>query len=207
MAAETYEINGVTLPLEKWPNGGRAYGRNQCWAFATMVYKTLWGRKENNAGGTENDLLRCVGTGSARAITAENTRRFIEMSPLGSHIRLSQVINGSDSRSRQKHSQILIQKDENGFTVYESINPGIRIIYRTWAEYANHHKRYKYFKYIKYPVSNESKEQTEEEFAPLGAETSVSTHRLVDFESWCNQLLVGKDLPVVLQTDSLSVNI
>ncbi|GEM_PF-2671078 len=207
MAAETYEINGVTLPLEKWPSGGRSYGRNKCWAFASMVYKTLWGCGVSNSRGTENDLLRCVGTGSDRAITAENTRRFIEMTPLGSHIRLSQILSSDDNRARNKHSQILIQKDENGFTVYESVNSGVRIIYRTWAEYANHYKKFKYFKYIKYPVSNESKEQTEEEFAPLGAETSVSTHRFVDFESWCNQILVGKDLPVVLQTDSLSVNI
>lgn len=47
---------------------------------------------------------------------------------------------------------ILVQKDNDGFTVYHSVTSGVYLKYWTWSAFAqNYGKSYKYFKYIKWP--------------------------------------------------------
>jgi hypothetical protein len=201
MAADTYIIQGVTLPLAKYPDGGRSYGRNECWAFAAMVYKTLWGQTFSVYRGTPDDILRDVDTGDARAITAENTKKFIEMAPLGSNIRIADRVNADDSTGRAMHSQILLQKDDNGLTIYESITPRIRIVYYTWEQYAEKHAKYKYFKYIKYPVPAEEPKPEETVNENRIAEFENTAKDIIngmDFEQWSAWLLTGKVYPDVL---------
>jgi hypothetical protein len=110
-AAETYLVQGVTLPLANHPDGGQSYGEDKCWAFAEKVYKTLWGQTLSCYRGSEDDFLRDVATGSDRAITAENTKFFVDQIPLGANIRVADNINGGDTNGINRHSQMLVQKD------------------------------------------------------------------------------------------------
>ena len=205
-AAEIYEVEGATFPLKNHPDGGRSYGKNNCWAFAAMVYKTIWGQSLTAYRGTDDDILRNVGTGKDRFITAENTKSFIEQAPLGSNIRIADRVDGNDSTGRQMHSQILLQKDDNGLTIYESITPKIRIMYYTWEQYAAMHAKYKYFKYIKAPapaVTPEReilpKEIFKETFAEKidkKLEVIASSPKGITFDQWSEWLLIGSPLPV-----------
>ncbi len=153
--AEEYTVLGngseVTLPI---PGYGPGAYSNNCWAFAQTVYEKIWGQNFTGDRGTDDDLLREVPAGSARAITEENLRAFITEARVGAVVRITTVIDGSDLNGYYKHSFILAQKDENGFTTYEgSINGRVRMMYYTWREYAEGYfgRHYGYFKYIKWP--------------------------------------------------------
>lgn len=210
-AAQTYEVEGVTLPLKNHPDGGRSYGKDKCWAFAEMVYKKMWGQTLTCYRGTEDDFLRDVATGKDRAITAENTKLFIEQVPLGSNIRVADNINGGDSNGKNRHSQILVQKDENGFSVYESVDKMVRIRHYTWQQYAVKYAGYKYFKYIKFPVQQAApevvpereilpKEIFKETFAEKidkKLEVIASSPKGITFDQWSEWLLSGNPQPVV----------
>lgn len=160
--AKTYQANGVTLPLKGYGNGSASYGKSNCRAFAGMVYKQIWGTTFTSYRGTDDDMLREVPTGAARAITAENVEKFISAAALGAAIRITNDIRGNDVYGTYLHSQILIQKDAKGFTIYESIDTCIRIKYYTWEAYASAYQKYKYFKYIKWPKAPKYDEHMEE---------------------------------------------
>lgn len=50
------------------------------------------------------------------------------------------------------HSLILVQKDNNGFTVYHgNYNGKIYFTYYTYSEFAEDYADYKYFEYIEFP--------------------------------------------------------
>ena len=175
-AATTYTVTGangaVTLPL---PGYGPGAGSTNCWAFAQMVYKAIWGVNFSGVRGTKDDLLCNVPAGSARAITAENTRNFISKAALGATIRITTNIDGDDTNGYYKHSMILIGKDDDGFTVYEgSINGRVRIKYYTWSEFANGYfgSHYGYFKYIKWPRNTAN---TKNKPAPVSCKSVKST--------------------------------
>ncbi len=149
--AKTYKANGVTLPLKGYGNGAPSYGKANCRAFAGMVYKKIWGTTFTSYRGTNDDMLRDVPAGSARAITAENIKKYISVAAVGASIRITTDIHGNDVYGTNLHSQILIQKDDKGFTIYDSIDSQIRVKYYTWEAYATSYGKYKYFKYIKWP--------------------------------------------------------
>lgn len=200
-AAQTYRVQDVTLPLEKHPDGGRSYGKNNCWAFAAMVYKKIWGQTLSCYRGTLDDYLRDVATGKDRAITTENTKLFIEQVPLGSNIRVSDNINGCDSNGKYRHSQVLVQKDESGFSVYESVDKMVRVRYYTWQQYATKYAKYKYFKYIKFPVPEKDilpKEIFKETLVEQLDKKPESTVKKIAFDQWSEWLLTGKPVPVVV---------
>lgn len=205
-AAETYQVEGVTLPLQKHPDGGRSYGKNKCWAFAAMVYKKVWGQSLSCYRGTADDFLRDVATGKDRAITAKNTKLFVDRIPVGANIRVADNINGGDTNGRNRHSQILVQKDESGFSVYESVNKMVRIRYYTWQQYATKYAKYKYFKYIKFPVPEKEilpkeifKETLVEQIDKISDVTANTqcTIKGITFDQWSEWLLVGSPLPLV----------
>lgn len=150
--AASYTVTGkntVTIPVVGYEPG---VSHCNCWEFAQTIYQKIWGTSFSSYRGTNDDMLRSVGN-SARSITADNTKQFISAAPLGSVIRISTVLDGNDAaNTNYQHSQILIQKDENGFTVYEgNIEGKVRIKYFTWTNYASSWANWKYFKYIKYP--------------------------------------------------------
>ena len=153
--AEEYRIQGKTeivLPLPGYEPGMPS---NNCFTFALSIYQAVWGVGFNGANGTPDDMLRSVPMGEQRAITAENTKKYISAAALGATVRVAMNPEGDDAYGTgYRHSFILIGKDENGFTSYEgSVNGKIRIKYFTWSEYAEGYfgKNYKYFKYIKWP--------------------------------------------------------
>lgn len=157
LAAE-YVIQGrnseTTLPLSGLYPGARS---TNCWEFAQTVYKAVWGVPFTGERGTDDDLLRNIPKGAERAITTENTRNYISEARLGAVIRISTYIDGDDNNGRYKHSMILIDKDDDGFTVYEgSVNGRVRIKSYTWSEFANGYfgYHYGYYKYIKWPGAN-----------------------------------------------------
>lgn len=222
-AAASYQVEGVSLPLKKHPDGGRSYGKDKCWAFAEMVYKKIWRQSLTCYRDTADDFLRGVPTGQDRAITAKNTKLFVEQIPLGANIRVADNINGGDRNGRNRHSQILVQKDESGFTVYESVNKMVRVRYYTWQQYAAKYAHYKYFKYIKFPTAKVTKASNvtpevvaEKEILPKETfkedlakkldgilEDRQSAHytiRGITFDRWSEWLLVGSPLPVPVIT-------
>lgn len=87
-----------------------------------------------------------------RTITPEHCKRYLGMAESGAVIRISDEIKGSDRMGKYKHSQILLDHDKNGITIYQSNDKNTSIEYYTWDEYAEKYKKYKYFKYIKWPV-------------------------------------------------------
>lgn len=182
-----YTVNGVTVPLANWPAGGKSYGKNQCWAFTQMVYKKLWGTGFTSYRNTNDDLLRKIGTGDDRAITAANTKRFITAAKPGAVIRMTDNISGADNKGTRMHSIILVQKDENGFTNYDSTSGGVRLRYFTWAEFADKCKCYKYFKYIKFPNAPALQSSTRPDSVTLAAnKTSCPAGETITFTADAN---------------------
>ncbi len=154
--AASYVVSGnnsVSIPVSGYEEGTANYN---CRQFAGMVYELIWGKSFTSYRGTSDDMLRSVPTGSARAITVENTKAFISAAKLGATVRVSTNLEGGDSGSGSMHSVILIQKDRDGFTIYEGNHSGkVNIEYYTWEDYAKRNAYYKYFKYIKYPGAAE----------------------------------------------------
>ena len=153
--AATYTINGVTLPLsETGYREGELRGAGKCWEFARHVYYKIWNRFFYQGGGTDDDMLREYPSGEERRITAEHARLFISAAPLGSVIRLLDELEGPDTTQCNRHSLILLDKTEDGCTLYHDWAGNATISTFTWAqfEYEFQHKiDFGYFKYIKYP--------------------------------------------------------
>ena len=153
-SAAEYTVVGTTavgIPVPGYEPGSVS---TNCWTFAQAIYEIVWGQRFTGDRGDADDMLRSVPLGSARAITLENTKRFISAARPGAVIRISQNVYGGDDVGGFKHSQILVSHDENGFTVYEgSINGKVRLKYFTWEDYAYGYfgQHYGYFKYIKWP--------------------------------------------------------
>ncbi|MEG1633596.1 MAG: S-layer homology domain-containing protein [Oscillospiraceae bacterium] len=148
-ALADYEVNGLQIPLPGYEVGAYA---NNCRTFAGEIYRLLWNAELSSYRGTDDDMLRELPEGEARRITPENTKAYISAAALGSAIRICDNIDGNDSQGTKMHSQILAQRDEEGFTVYEgNIGSRVRLKYFTWDEYVASWGRYTYFKYIKWP--------------------------------------------------------
>ena len=155
-----YVIQGKILPYIKdgtfyGPNDGRndwpSYGWENCWDFAREVYWHIWCDSFSNRTGTDDDMMRIYHSLEERTITPENCRKYLGSAEPGAVIRICDEIKGNDRMGKNKHSQILLSRDENGAAIYESNDYKTSIQYYTWNEYAEHYGQYKYFKYIKWP--------------------------------------------------------
>ena len=152
--AKSYEIPvsddvSITVPTVGLMPGDHA---PDCWYFARSAYRAIWGVDFTTRRGTDDDMLRDVPRGEERRITADNAKRFVSAARLGACIRIMEEIDEIDSYDCYHHSQIIIEKDNDGFTVWEgNIGAKIRVKYFTWEEYAEVHSYYGYFKYIKFP--------------------------------------------------------
>ncbi len=146
MAANAYYINGKTVHYDDF-----ASSPDECWAYANNVYNKIWGQWFSNSFGDMNNSLREL-SDSQLTLTSAHLKAYVSNAKLGSVIRIcnSEYLHGTDGWG---HSQIIVQKDNNGFTVFEgglSASPYCREKYYTWSSYLNEYS-YAYIKYIKWP--------------------------------------------------------
>ncbi len=158
-AANHYTINGVTVSVDDF-----ASSPHECWAYANNLYNKIWGHRFSNQRGDGDNLLYDK-TAAQTTLTAAHLKEYVSKASLGSVLRIcnSQYLYGSDGWG---HSQLIVQKDANGFTVLEGglpTWPYKREKYYTWSEYANTSwlgGKYHYIKYIKWPGAPVVKEMT-----------------------------------------------
>lgn len=151
-AANTYVINGKLISHTDvaWP------GEGECWKYVNALYKKIWGVNFNSnfAGdsSTGYNMLRNL-SDSKLTLTEDHLKEYVTNAALGSTIRIcnSGTLHGNDSSG---HSQLIVQKDINGFTIFESLSSGRYEKYFTWSQYCESGYlggKYSYIKYIKWP--------------------------------------------------------
>lgn len=145
---QSFFVCGRAIPLpglELW----KPY--DNCWEFGNEVFETLHGYRHSESMDSDDDMLREMEPMQC-LITEENLRAFVAAAPLGSLFRLcnGDCLYGPDVKG---HSQVLLQKDDAGFTVYEgNIGVGVVMIsYYTFNTYVALWAKYSFFKYVKYP--------------------------------------------------------
>ena len=146
LAYTTYYINGVAVRCDDFDSSP-----NECWTYANNIYNKIWGQQFNSLFDDSANSLRNL-SDSELTLTAEHLRNYVLNAALGSALRIcsSEYLHGGDGWG---HSQIIVQKDSNGFTVLQgglSASPYRNERYYTWSEYLNSWN-YAYIKYIKWP--------------------------------------------------------
>ncbi len=153
MYGKTYTVNGKTVPLPSLP---MEMPFENCWEFAQEAYTEIWGQRFSEFLDSEDDMLRGMEP-EGRALTEENLRAFVGAARIGACMRLcryDQLFEGD----LEGHNQIIVQKDAEGFTVYEGNigwNGCIMVSYYTWDTYLKLWDQYSYIKYIKWPGAPE----------------------------------------------------
>lgn len=150
-ASNSYTVNGVTVQYYDFSSEP-----NQCWRYANNMYTKIWGVGVSSTTGTCNILTGL--SVEEKRLNEEHLKKYIGYAALGSCIRLTSYSGLFSSGDFIGHSQILVQKDENGFTILEGgmSTPGARREhYYTWSEYCRTWSgpNYHYIKYIVYPNS------------------------------------------------------
>ena len=146
LAYTTYYINGVAVRCDDFDSSP-----NECWTYANNIYNKIWGQQFNSLFDDSANSLRNL-SDSELTLTAEHLRNYVSNAALGSALRICscEYLHGGDGWG---HSQIIVQKDSNGFTVLQgglSASPYRNERYYTWSEYLNSWN-YAYIKYIKWP--------------------------------------------------------
>ena len=80
----------------------------------------IWCDSFSNRTGTDDDMMRIYHSLEERTITPENCRKYLGSAEPGAVIRICDEIKGNDRMGKNKHSQILLSRDENGAAIYES---------------------------------------------------------------------------------------
>ena len=145
--SNAYFINGVEVHYDDFTSE-----ENECWTYANNVYNKIWGQRFNNSFSDSSNCLRNL-SDSELTLTRAHLIAYVSYAALGSCLRIcnAEYLHGSDGWG---HSQIIVQKDSNGFTVFEgglTASPHRREKYYTWSEYISSWGQYAYIKYIKYP--------------------------------------------------------
>ena len=149
-ASNAYVINGVTIRWDDYSSSP-----DDCWNYANNVYTKIWGQSFSSVFDDNSNSLRDL-SDSQLTLTAEHLKEYVSNAALGSCLRIcnSDCLHSYDSWG---HSQIIVQKDSNGFTVFEgglTASPHCREKYYSWNEYVNTGwlgGTYSYIKYIKWP--------------------------------------------------------
>lgn len=149
-AIGSYTINGVTVKYTDFSSSP-----NECWVYANNIYKKIWGVNFTNLFSSSDNMLRNLSDGEL-TLTIDHLKSYVSNAALGSCLRICNIeyLHGSDGWG---HSQVIVQKDANGFAVLEgglSAAPYCREKYYTWSEYCNTGwlgGTYRYIKYIKWP--------------------------------------------------------
>ena len=152
-AQNTYVINGVSVTHKS------SSISNNCWTYAQEIYKKIWNKAFTNDRTTSDNYLRNITSSSELELTTDHLRNYVSAAAVGSVIRTTSSSYLFEKADSVGHSQLIVQKDGNGFTVFESnINlgngvTGSREKYYTWSEYISkwYNNNHKYIKYIKNP--------------------------------------------------------
>ena len=134
-ASTTYHINGVNVRYDDFSSS-----ENECWVYANNIYKKIWGVNFNNSFTQSNNSLKYL-SDSELTLTKDHLKAYVNNAALGSCLRIcnSEYLHSHDGWG---HSQIIVHKDTNGFTVLEgglSAYPYCREKYYTWDEYMRIH--------------------------------------------------------------------
>ena len=157
LAATTYYINGVAVRYDDFSSSP-----NECWVYANNIYNKIWGHNFTNSFSDSENSLRNL-SDSELTLTAAHLKAYVSNAAIGSCLRIcnGEYLHGSDGWG---HSQIIVQKDDSGFTVFEgglSNYPYCREKYYTWNEYVNTGwlgGTYSYIKYVKWPGAGSYKD-------------------------------------------------
>lgn len=147
----TYIINGVSVRWDDFTSRP-----NHCRAYAEKMYEKIWGDDFSNNFYSEDNFLRDLEK-EQLTLTEEHLKAFVSAAVLGSTIRASSEYFLHRNDGNRGHSQIIVQKDENGFTVLEGglkEYPYCAENYYTWSDYVSAHwlgGSYGYIKYIMWP--------------------------------------------------------
>ena len=150
---QTFTANGKTVPLPDLPLD---MVFENCFEFAQAAYTEIWGQDFSEFLDSEEDMLRGMESDD-RLLTEENLKAFVMAAEIGAVMRLCRAdcLYGGDLEG---HNQIILQKDEEGFTVYEGNigwNGVISIAYYNWDTYIKLWPQYDYIKYVKWPGAPE----------------------------------------------------
>ena len=149
-ATNTYKINNVSVSYTS------SSVKTNCWEYANQIYNKIWGYRFSNNRNTDDNMIKNITGRSALTLNETNLKKYVSVAAIGSVLRTTNDACLFANSDNVGHSQIIVKKDANGFTVFES-NIGkntkySREQYYTWKSYVNSWKKdnYKYIKYIKW---------------------------------------------------------
>lgn len=145
----SYTINNKTVTYKSVEDTGTD-GASE---YAADMYEYIWGDSYDSDFSAENNILRTMSDEELR-LSSDNLRAYVDKAEIGSVLRISDAGSLHDA-DNYGHSMIIVQKDSNGFTVFERTNER-KEAYYTWEHFCSIYPC-EYIKYIKYPVEvNES---------------------------------------------------
>ena len=157
-----YVVQGKTIKASMVGN------YSDCWSWARQLYYLIWGVKfTSDFQGTDKtgrNLIRNL-KDPERQLTGENLKNFIGQSELGCTLRICSCplscsnIDRDGCPSHEKHSLIVVDKDDKGMVVMDNMTGNgtdkFATRYYTWDKFAKHWAKYKMVKYIKWPNAPE----------------------------------------------------
>ena len=143
----TYTINGVSISISDYSSSP-----SECWAFCQNYYKKIWGQSFSSSFAEKTNMLREL-SDEQLVLDEAHLKAYVSQAPIGSVLRIcsAEYLHSHDKRG---HSVFIVQKDKDGFTVFEgglSKSPYRREHYYTWSEFVSEYDKYDYIKYIKAP--------------------------------------------------------
>ena len=153
-AGGPYVINGVTVAYTDFPSTSQ-----ECWTYAQNIYRKIWNTEFNSRFNTGDNLLHNL-RDEELTLTVEHLKAYVSAAELGACLRICNTDCLHSDYDNIGHSQIIVQKDANGFTVFEGglTGPTSREFYYTWGKYVEKSwlgGKYHYIKYIKWPGYHE----------------------------------------------------
>ncbi len=140
---DSYIINGKEVNYKSVADSASQY--------ATDMYEYIWGESYNSDFSAEDNILRTM-SDEELILSSDSLRAYVDKAELGAVLRISDA--GSLHRDDNfGHSMIIVQKDSNGFSVFERTNERQQAYY-TWDHFCSTYPC-EYIKYIKYPVEAE----------------------------------------------------
>ena len=172
-ASTVYTINGVDITCDDYSSRP-----GNCRAYAEAFYKDLWGTGFSSDFYDDDNLLRNLET-EELVLTEELLKSCVQQAAIGSVIRVSSLTYLHRNDGPQGHTQLIVQKDENGFTVLEggmAAPPYYQEYYYTWNEFVTAHwlgGKYGYLKYVKWPGAPEYSHDYDDEAPAVSGLTAI----------------------------------
>ncbi len=140
----SYTINNKTVTYTSVEDTGTD-GASE---YASAMYEYIWGESYNSDFSSENNMLRTMSDDELK-LSLDTLKAYVDKAEVGSVLRLSDAssLHGADDYG---YSVIIVQKDSNGFTVFERVDER-KETYYTWELFCNTYPC-EYIKYIKSPA-------------------------------------------------------